>query len=92
MAIGWLGRAIWLTEGTEDGGRNLELELKFKLEQEHGPGPEQSMSTPKSRSKRQSQCSARAQSSRFWRQKPREGMEVRSEGKEVYKEERSGSG
>ena len=40
MAIGWHGRAIWPTEGTEDGGRNLELELKFKQEQEHGPGPE----------------------------------------------------
>jgi len=28
MAIGWLGQAIWPMEGTEDGGRNLELELK----------------------------------------------------------------
>jgi hypothetical protein len=28
MAIGWLGRAIWPTQGKEDGGRNLELELK----------------------------------------------------------------
>jgi hypothetical protein len=40
MAIGWLGQAIWPTEGTEDGGRNLELELKFKLEQKHGPALE----------------------------------------------------
>ena len=30
MAIGWQGRAIWPTEGTEDGGRNLELELKVQ--------------------------------------------------------------
>jgi len=60
MAIGWLGQAIWPTEGTEDGGRNLELDPKrFQLEQEHGPRPEQSTSTTKSRSKRQSQCSAR---------------------------------
>jgi len=28
MAIGWLGQAISATDGTEDGGRNLELELK----------------------------------------------------------------
>jgi hypothetical protein len=28
MAIGWLGQAIWPTEGAEDGGQNLELELK----------------------------------------------------------------
>jgi len=28
MAIGWLGQAIRPMEGTEDGGRNLELELK----------------------------------------------------------------
>jgi hypothetical protein len=48
MAIGWQGRAIWPTEGTEDGGRNLELELKFKLEQERET---QSTSTSKSLSK-----------------------------------------
>jgi len=28
MAIGRIGQAIWATEGTEHGGRNLELESK----------------------------------------------------------------
>ena len=78
----------------------LSLNQKFKLEQEHGPGPEQSTSTTKSRSKRQSQCSARAQSwspghspsSRFLRQKPRDGREVRRPGaKERRHIKRSGA-
>jgi hypothetical protein len=30
MAIGWLGPAIWPTEETEDGGRNLEPEPKVQ--------------------------------------------------------------
>jgi hypothetical protein len=30
MDIGWLGQAIWPTEGTEDGRRHLELELKVE--------------------------------------------------------------
>jgi hypothetical protein len=30
MAIGWLGQTIGPTEGTEDGGRNLELESKVE--------------------------------------------------------------
>jgi len=31
------GRAIWPTEGTEEGGRNLELEPKCELELEREP-------------------------------------------------------
>jgi len=39
MAIGWQGRAIWPMEGTEDGGRHLELELKgSSLSKSTGPG------------------------------------------------------
>jgi len=39
MAIGWQGRAIWLTEGTEDRNQDLELELKsLSLSQSTGPG------------------------------------------------------
>jgi hypothetical protein len=30
MAFGWLGLAIWATEGMEDGGRNLKLELQVE--------------------------------------------------------------
>jgi hypothetical protein len=37
LTKGWRGRAIWPTEGTEEGGRNLELEPKCELGLEREP-------------------------------------------------------
>jgi len=48
MAIGWLGQAIWPTEGTEDGGRNLELEPKgLTLSKSTGPGRSKARAQPR---------------------------------------------
>jgi len=37
LTSGWRRRAIWPTEGTEEGGRNLELEPNCELELEREP-------------------------------------------------------
>jgi len=87
MTIGWHGRAIWPTEGTEPGGQNIALELQtLRFSQSTGPG--RSTTLAQDPGKRQSQSSTRAQSgspdhspsSRFSRQKPRDGRDVRRPG------------